>query len=223
MPRRMRDMARRRMSRDRASRRGRDRGYDYDYNGPEYDFARGGRSQSSGGRDSARGRGGRDSGYIYYEPLDDYGYDMVRGRGRDRARGGDRARGRRDYGDYGDYARGRDRGYDGEYDGDYLEDEDLMEWSKELLDEVEEKDKPYFSKENMERKAKEMGIEFKEFTFPELYTTALMMYTDYNKTLRTANMDLYVRLAKDWLCDEDAEVQYGEKLAAYYESIVEGM
>lgn len=219
-------MARRRM-RDRASRRGRDMRNDYEYYGPEYDFARGGRSQSGRGGDYARGRGrdsarGRDSGYIYYEPMEDFGYDMARGRGGDRARGRDMARGRRDYGDYGDYARGRDRGYDGEYDGEYLEDEDLMEWSKELLDEVEEKDKPYFTKENIEKKAKELGIEFKEFTMPELYTTTLMLYNDYCKTLGSANMDLYVRLAKDWLCDEDAELQYGEKLASYYDNIVEG-
>lgn len=114
----------------------------------------------------------------------------------------------------------RDRAFEEE---NYLSDDELMEWSKELLEDVEEKDKMYFTKENIERKAKEMGIKFDKFSFGEFYTTALMMYTDYGKTLGSANMDIYLRLAKDWLCDEDAEMQYGEKLSAYYDNIVEGM
>lgn len=209
--RRMRDMARRRMRdmrnpygsrggyvvsdrRDYASRR-MDRGYEMDYAG------------RYGDREY-------DSNYDYTDYPE---YDYARtGRNRDRG-----------YGNMTDYARGRSRDYGrgsyyGFYDGDYLEDDDLMEWSKDLMKEVEEKDKAFFSKENMERKAEEMGIKFDKFSFPEFYTTALMMYTDYHATLGTSNMEVYLKLAKDWLCDEDAELQYGEKLSAYYESIVEG-
>lgn len=105
----------------------------------------------------------------------------------------------------------------------YLSEEQLMEWAKDLMRDVEEKDKPYFSRENMQRKAQEMGIRFEDFSFSELYVTTLMMYTDYKDTLGTANMDLYIRLAKDWLCDEDSELQYGEKLAAYYDSVIASM
>lgn len=198
MTRRMRD----RRMRDRAFRRMRDRNYDramdYEYYGPEYpsryDYRSNERYSSSRmGRESEYDRE-HSMDYNYYEPM------------------------RRSHRDY----RGRDMRYD--YGSDeYLSDDELMEWSKDLMRDVEEKDKPYFSKENMERKAKDMGIEFKEFTFPELYTTALMQYSDYHKTLGTGNMDLYVRMAKDWLCDEDAELQYGEKLASYYDNIVEGM
>lgn len=232
--RRMRDMARRRMRdmrnpygsrggyvvsdrRDYASRR-MDRNYEMDYAGrygdreydsnydytdyPEYDYARGGRSSQSDRE--------YDRHYSYPMMYEDYART---GRNRDRG-----------YSDMTDYARGRgrDRGYYDYYDGDYLEDEDLMEWSKKLMKEVEENDKQFFSKENIERKAEEMGIKFDKFSFPEFYTTALMMYTDYHTTIGSGNMEVYLKLAKDWLCDEDAELQYGEKLSAYYESIVEG-
>ena len=198
MARRMRD----RRMRDRASRRMRDRAYgrsmDYGYYGPEYhsrhDYRTNERQQSSRmGRDYEYDRE-HSMDYNYYDPVNDY----ARGRSR------------------------RDMRYD--YGSDeYLSDDELMDWSKDLMHEVEEKDKPYFTKDNMERRAKDLGIDFKDFTFAELYTTALMMYTDFGKTLGTSNMDIFVRLAKDWLCDEDAELQYGEKLASYYDNIVEGM
>ena len=71
-------------------------------------------------------------------------------------------------------------------------------------------------------KAQEMGIKFDKFNQEEFYLTALMMYTDYCKTLGTANMDIYLRLAKDWLEDDDVSVKGGEKLAVYHDCIVEG-
>lgn len=189
--RRMRDRASRRMMRDRNY----GRSMDYEYYGPEYptryDYRSDERRSSS--------RMGRDSEYDREHSMDYNYYEPMR-------------RSRRDY-------RGRDMRYD--YGSEaYLSDDELMEWSKDLMRDVEEKDKPYFSKENMERKAKDMGIEFKEFTFPELYTTALMQYTDFHKTLGTGNMDLYVRMAKDWMDDPDSELQYGEKLAKYYDEII---
>lgn len=36
-------------------------------------------------------------------------------------------------------------------------------------------------------------------------------------------MDIYLKLAKDFFEDPDTAVRYGEKLAAYYDYIVEGM
>lgn len=82
-------------------------------------------------------------------------------------------------------------------------------------------DKGMFSKEMIEHKAKEMGIEFdKDFTFAEFYATAIMLYTDFRKVLGGGNIDLYVRLAQAWLMDDDIDIDAGEKLCAYYESIV---
>lgn len=119
-----------------------------------------------------------------------------------------------------DYARGRGRDYAG---AEMLSNRELMDWSQKLMQDVEEKDKAFFKYENVEKKAKDMGIQFDKFSFDEFYTTVLMMYTDYCKTLGTANMDTYLRLAKDWLCDEDVAMRYGEKLASYYDNVVMGM
>lgn len=127
---------------------------------------------------------------------------------------------------YGDYAycpsgRGhrRDRGEDyGE--GEFLTDEELMDWSKELLSQVDEPHKSFFTKENFDRKMQEMGIQAKDFSIAELYTVSLMLFDDYKKTLGMGNLDIYIKLAKDWLEDEDAELKGSEKLSAYYDNIV---
>ena len=128
----------------------------------------------------------------------------------------------------GDYARGgrydmrgRDYGYD--YAGDYgetLSREELEHWKKKLMKEIDEKDKQFFSKESIMNKAKQMGLKFDKYNEEELEVATLMVYTDYCKTLGTSNMDLYLRLAKDWLEDDDVAVKGGEKLAVYYDCIV---
>lgn len=170
---------------------GRDR--EHEYLGPEYP-----------NRDKERMRDGHHmypfelaGRFGYEEEYDPYREEMMYGRGRD-------------------YNRGYD--YAG---GEMLSDRDLMEWSKRLLGEVEEKDKAFFKYENIEKKAKDMGIKFDKFSLDEFYVVVLMQFTDYYKTLGTANMDIYLRLAKDWLCDEDVAMKYGEKLAAYYDYVVE--
>ena len=126
-----------------------------------------------------------------------------------------------------DYARGgrRDYGYDYNYGMDYGEDykldkQDIEHWTKKLMKDIDDKEKEMFSKEKVLNKAKEMGIKFEEFTPEEYYVTVLMTYTDYCKTLGSANIDLYLRLAKDWLMDDDVEIKYGEKLGAYFDNIV---
>lgn len=140
----------------------------------------------------------------------------------------DRRRDRADYRDMEDgYADYRDREDDyadyRDYGEEKLNDRELMDFSKRLLEEIDEKDKQMFKLETIEKKSKEMGIKFDKFSMEEFYTVVLMMFTDYSKTLGTTNMDVYLRLAKDWLCDEDTAVQYGEKLAVYYDAVVEGM
>lgn len=195
----MRD--RRRMREDRRSMRRRDYGSygfgnDYHYDYPEYDsrydYRRDSRrSDSRMGRDSEYGRE-HSMDYHYYDPYMTRDYRGKRGMGRD---------------------------YKAEEE-DYLTDEELMEWSKDLLRDVPEKDRPYFTKDNIERKTKEMGMKFDDYTFSELYTAALMLYNDYSKTLGTANMDIYIRMSKDFFEDDDAELQGSEKLATYYDEIV---
>lgn len=226
------------------------RGGDYEYDArrgdraySEQDMARGRRDyesmgQSDMGYDYADMRGRRRNArgqYMSDRAYEDYGFHEERGfkpveamgyftgyygGGQDMARGG-----RRDYGyDMGYDMRGRyDYGYD--YAGDYGENltkEELEHWKKKLMQEVDEKDKQFFSKEMISQKAKQMGMNFDKFSEEELELTTLMMYTDYCKTLGTSNMDLYVRLAKDWLEDKDVAVKGGEKLAVYHDCIVEG-
>lgn len=118
-----------------------------------------------------------------------------------------------------DYGYGRDYAQGGEY----LSDKDLKMWADKLMRDVEEKDKQFLSRENIRKRADEMGIKFDKYSFEEFYVTVLMKYTDHCKTLGTANMDIYLKLAKDFFEDPDTALRYGEKLAAYYYDIVEGM
>lgn len=210
----MRDRARRT---ERRYERERERGRNYGYG---EDYARG---------DRRRGEM-RDRHYAGYPfaPVGEYrfgeGGEMYY-YGDDRRYSGDYRRGERrggrdNRGDYrGDYRGGRD--YQGE-EKDFLEDEELMELAKDLMEEVDPKDKQFFTMENIQKKADMLGITFEDFTPEEFYVTTLMQFTDYKNTLGTANMDLYLKMAKDFLCDEDAEKQYGEKLAAYYDNVLDG-
>lgn len=169
-----------------------------------------------------------------FKPVEAMGYFTgYYGGGEDYARGG------RDYGDYnydmrydGNYPmprmdyRGRDYRYD--YGGDYGESltrEELEHWKKKLMQEVDEKDKQFFTKEMIGQKAHQIGAEMKDYNEEELVVATAMVYTDYCKTVKKYagnNMDIYIELAKDWLEDKDAAIKGGEKLAVYYDCVVEG-
>lgn len=148
------------------------------------------------------------SGYYGY-PEQDYGmdgrrYDM-RGRGRGRDYG-------YDYGDYGDDY--------GDY-GETLSDKELEEWNRKLLGQLDEREKQMFSKDTIMQKAKQMGKKMEGFGEKELYTAVLMCYTDYKQSIG-ANPDLAVKLGYDFLNDKDVAVKGAQKLAVYYDCIVEG-
>lgn len=121
---------------------------------------------------------------------------------------------RRDYADHNDYY-----GDMGDYGGGYLSPDELRHWEKKLMQGMEKGEKDMMSREKILKRAEDMGIKFEEFTPDELVVATLMMYTDYCSTIGKASLDMYIKLAKDFLCDEDAGVQYGEKLAAYYDHI----
>lgn len=134
----------------------------------------------------------------------DYGYD-IRGRGRGRDYG-------YDYGDYGDDY--------GDY-GETLSEKELEEWNKKLLGQLDEREKQMFSKDAIMQKIKQMNKPMEGFGEKELYTTMLMLLTDYKMTL-PANPDTYLRLAYDWLSDKDVAVKGAEKLAIYHDEVVMG-
>jgi hypothetical protein len=148
--------------------------------------------------------------------------------------------GRNPYGSKGGYVRDRYDGddFDYEMDGrrrDYSYDmrgrdyhkksasyDDMKHWSKSLVEDMEDKYRQFFKMESITAKAEDMGIKFDKFDPFELYVTVLMMFSDYKDALNTANVDIYIKLAKAWLCDEDAALRYGDKLHAYYTYIVDG-
>ena len=154
--------------------------------------------------------------------------------------------GNMDYGDYGemDYARGgrgRDRnmdyGYDYGYDrrrdyrydyayedyGENLTKEELEHWRKKLEKEVgDEQSKNFFKKENIEQKARQMGIEMKHFNAEELALASYMLYSDYCKSLKPyvgQNMDIFIKMGEEFLNDPDSAVKGGEKLALYHDMV----
>lgn len=217
-----------------------DRGMDYgDMRGRDYEMAQSSnmgmrgdyRTNRMGGM--ARGDYGYD-GHHYpmqggrmggYEPVEfmgyctgyaggkeDYGYrnyDMRRGGGRDY---GYPMYDRYDYGydDYGDY-------------GETLSEQELEHWNKKLMHKIEDKYKPFFTKENVVQRAKQRGYQMKDFGENELYTATLMQYTDLCKELKPfvgENLDAYIGAGYAFLVDDDTEVKGAEKLAIYFDEVV---
>lgn len=103
-----------------------------------------------------------------------------------------------------------------------LEEEHIERWTRSLMGELEEKDRQMLKMDSVIRRAKEMGISFEKFTEEEFYVTLLMLHTDLSKAFGPSiTLDHWVKAAKAWLCDPDASLRYGKKLAAYYNAIVE--
>lgn len=103
-----------------------------------------------------------------------------------------------------------------------LETKDLDTWISTLLRHLDTDEKETFKMEKVIKRAKEMGDEFDKYSEDELYATTLMAYTDYKAVTGRNGLDASIHLAKGFLCDSDAAVQYGEKLATYYDCIVVG-
>lgn len=157
-----------------------------------------------------------------FKPVEAMGYFTgYYGGGQDMARGG-----RRDYGyDMGYDMRGRyDYGYDYAGDmGENLTREELEHWRKKLDKEVgDEQAKNFFKKENIEQKARAMGIEMKGFNADELALASYMLYSDYCKSMKPyvgSNMDIFIKMGEEFLTDPDSAVKGGEKLALYHEIV----
>lgn len=153
------------------------------------------------------GRGG-------YEPVEFMGYCS----GYYGAPQSDYGRGR-DYG-YGDYRRG-DYGYDyGDY-GETLSEQELDEWCKKLMSQLDESEKQMFNKDTIMQRAKSMNKPMEGFGEKELYVATIMVYTDYKNSIGK-NPDLAIKLAYDWLSDKDVKVKGAQKLAVYFDEIVMG-
>lgn len=112
------------------------------------------------------------------------------------------------YDDYGDY-------------GETLSEKELDHWCKKLTKELDDQEKQMFHKDTIAQKAKSMGMQMQGFGEKELEVATLMAYTDYKRTIGK-NPDMAIRLAYDWLTDDDVAVKGAEKLAVYYDDIVMG-
>lgn len=179
-----------------SSRRGRDRMMSRDM---EQDMAR-----------------GRDSEMDYARNRDRANYHDVEQAmyGRDERRGG-RGRDRADYADYGDY-----NDY-GDYEMDYAEmDEEYKEDLEKLCHKLKKKDRFKLTKEDIIKKAKQMGVTFEDFDELEFLTVYYMMMSDYPNVANDAHQ--YLAMAKDWLMDDDIEVSPSEKLSIYFYKIIKG-
>ena len=158
--------------------------------------------------------GGRSGGY---EPVEFMGYCTGYAGAKE-----DYARGDMGYRNYD--MRWRDYGYPYDDYGDYgetLSEKELEHWCEKLKKQLDDQEKQMFHKDIISQKAKQMGMQMQGFGEKELELTAIMMYTDYKRTIGK-NPDMAIRLAYDWLTDDDVTVKGAEKLAVYYDCIVEG-
>lgn len=182
------------------SKRSRDRAMDSRYDYTEYDsrdYRRYDRYQDS------RDYMGDEHFGEHYRP---YGYQMY-------GMGGIRPE--YDYSDYGDY--------DYMYDRDYAEEKEHKEYQEKLhewITKLKKKDKFNLPKEEVFKKAKEMGIKFDKFDEMEFYAVYLMLISDFKQI--SSEPHRYIAMAKDWLEDDDIKRKGSEKVCAYLYSIVLG-
>lgn len=126
----------------------------------------------------------------------------------------------RDYGRDYDYGYNMDMRYGSDYaDGKFLSGEEVREWKKKLESHMDKAEIEMLSEQNILKRAKDMGIRYDGFTEDELVLTTIMLFTDYCKTLGKSNVDMYVKLALDFLRDDDAAIRGSEKLTAYHDFI----
>ena len=136
----------------------------------------------------------------------------------------------------GDYDRNYDRGYamDGHLEGETLPREyyydgrsasggdeeyrrDLQDW----ISKMKSKDRFNMTKEQVMSQAKQMGARIgDECTDEEFYALYLAMATDYSDI--TSDPTVFIRMAIDFLKDDDVEMRGSDKLCAYLYSIVLG-
>ena len=175
--------------------------------------------------DRARGRRSRDMNYdadYRREPMyDDFKRDYRRDYYPEYDSRYDYAGSSRERGRISRMGREYDREYARPYDyrQDYASesdeyDKDLRKWVEKL----KSTDRFKVSKEQIITQARNMGVEFNEFSEDEFYATYLMMVSDYKTISNDYNM--YIKLAIEFLRDEDSALKGSDKLCAYMYEII---
>lgn len=132
------------------------------------------------------------------------------------------------YRDRGDYYGGdgrNDYNYEnyGQSYNDYSSEDPKLKYKEELekwIKKMKNKDRFQISKQEVISRAKQMGINFEEFTEEEYYAIYLAMVTDYKNIGNDPH--IYLSLAKQFLEDDDIELSPSEKVYAYLNYIVLG-
>lgn len=182
---------------------------------------------------------------------EDFDFDMRRGDypdGRRGVPGSGRRRSRRsradeDYDDWDDYETDGRRGVKGTgsrrrrsySSSDYDDEDELMEklrlrkkdykeWSRNLKN-ADGTHGPHFDHEKICEVVDAIGLRMHDYSEKDLCMTANMLYSDMCSEIdipKEKELQKYIKMAKKWLDDEDAELTGAAKLAAYYYIIVCG-
>lgn len=132
---------------------------------------------------------------------------------------GDYRRGR-DYNDYGDYRRGRDyndyndyrRGRDYNDYGDYHSEKQIMQEYERELDKwchkLKSKDRFNLPKEEVFKKAKEMGAKFNEYDEMDFYVIYLLMMSIFKHQANDPHS--YISMALSFLENDEFEINPSE-------------
>lgn len=193
-----------------SSKRGRDRAMDgRDYH-PEYDSRYDSRYDANYG--ASNGHYGFEQHREYNRPVEYeiYGEMTYKDRNREDYYSGNN---RSDY-HYENY---------GQSYNDYSSEDPKLKYKEELekwIKKMKNKDRFQISKQEVISRAKQMGINFEEFTEEEYYAIYLAMVTVYKNIGNDPQK--YLDLAKQFLEDDDIELSPSEKVYAYLNYIVLG-
>lgn len=101
--------------------------------------------------------------------------------------------------------------------------DDAHEYHKELeswIHSLKREDRFGLPKEEVLKKAKDMGVRFHDYDEAEFYAVYLMLISDFKHIANDPHQ--YLAMAKEWLEDKDAKRQGSEKVCAYLYTIVLG-
>ena len=109
------------------------------------------------------------------------------------------------------------------YGPDGCDYDDTREYHKELeewMHKLKRHDRFGVPKEEILKKAKDMGVKFNDFDEMEFYVVYLMMISDFKHIANDPHQ--YLAMAKEWLEDDDIKRRGSEKVCAYLYAIVLG-
>lgn len=113
----------------------------------------------------------------------------------------------------------------GGYPQERMDEMEMREWvnsmeAKDMNGNTIKRGEKFTEQQAMDH-AKKIGVKFDKFNEKTYWATLNMLYSMFYSVIGD-NLDLYARLAKAWLCNENEELMGDEKLYGYYCYIVCG-